>query len=127
MKNVYTDAFPLHEESSKSKYKEETIDMFFEAEKEEDILEMDPRKDLDETWTKFFKFQPLWKIRNYFGEKIALYFAWSGMLTSSLWIPTVFGIAIFLYGLIHRFEMFLFVIFHSDLLSCIVNFCLLYF
>jgi anoctamin-5 len=111
MKNVYTDAFPLHEESSKRKYKEETIEMFFEAEKEEDILEMDPRKDLDETWTKFLKFQPLWKIRNYFGEKIALYFAWSGMLTSSLWIPTVFGIGIFLYGLINRFEMFLFVMF----------------
>ncbi|XP_033742824.1 anoctamin-4-like isoform X4 [Pecten maximus] len=99
MKDVYTDAFILHEESERSKQREELKKEFF---KEEDEMELDsdPRKDLDDTWTKYYKFQPLWKIRNYFGEKIALYFAWSGLLVTSLWIPTLFGFAIFLFGLI---------------------------
>ncbi|XP_063415421.1 anoctamin-3-like isoform X2 [Mytilus trossulus] len=102
MKGVFKDAFPLHEESSKSKFKEETMERFKEGrpDDEEEDLKIDPRRDLDDTWTKLYKFQPLWKIRNYFGEKIALYFAWTGMLTSSLWIPTIFGFCIFLYGLI---------------------------
>ncbi|XP_076070788.1 anoctamin-7-like isoform X2 [Mytilus galloprovincialis] len=102
MKGVFKDAFPLHEESSKSKFKEERMECFKEGrpDDEEEDLKIDPRRDLDDTWTKLYKFQPLWKIRNYFGEKIALYFAWTGMLTSSLWIPTIFGFCIFLYGLI---------------------------
>ncbi|XP_021363066.1 anoctamin-4-like isoform X4 [Mizuhopecten yessoensis] len=101
MKDVYTDAFILHEESSRSKQKEELKKEFFsDKEEEEEALENDPRKDLDDTWSTYYKFQPLWKIRNYFGEKIALYFAWSGLLISSLWIPTLFGFAIFLFGLI---------------------------
>ncbi|VDI80017.1 anoctamin-7 [Mytilus galloprovincialis] len=105
MKGVFKDAFPLHEESSKSKFKEETMECFKEGrpDDEEEDLKIDPRRDLDDTWTKLYKFQPLWKIRNYFGEKIALYFAWTGMLTSSLWIPTIFGFCIFLYGLIARY------------------------
>ena len=40
--------------------------------------EEDRRKELHETWLANLKFQPLWKIRNYFGEKIGLYFAWLG-------------------------------------------------
>ncbi len=66
-----------------------------------DIQTADSRKELDEKWV-LFKYQPMWKIRNYFGEKIALYFSWSGTLITSLWIPTLFGIAVFLYGLIIR-------------------------
>ena len=59
----------------------------------------DARKDMNDTWTRFFKYQPMWKIRNYFGEKIAFYFAWSGMLISSLWLPTLFGLGVFAYGM----------------------------
>ncbi|EDO41719.1 predicted protein, partial [Nematostella vectensis] len=55
---------------------------------------------LDNTWLKVFKFQPLWKVKNYFGEQIALYFAWLGSLTFSLIIPMLLGLAIFLWGLI---------------------------
>jgi len=62
----------------------------------------DARQELDRTWAKSCRFQPLWKIRNYFGEKIAMYFAWSGMLIISLWPPMLFGFAVFLYGLYLR-------------------------
>ena len=64
----------------------------------------DTRQELNDTWGKLnLKYQPLWKIRNYFGEKIALYFAWTGTLISTLWIPTLLGLGIFLYGLYLRY------------------------
>ena len=38
---------------------------------------------------------PLMRIRNYFGEKVALYFAWLDCYTSSLRIPAMLGIVVF--------------------------------
>ena len=35
--------------------------------------------------------QPIEDIREYFGEKIALYFVWIGFYTSMLWIPAICG------------------------------------
>jgi len=103
LKGVYEDAFILHEDSALSKVKEVKHDELPEiVTNEKDLLE-DPRKVLDETWTSFWKFQPTWKIRNYFGEKIAFYFAWIGVLMTSLWIPMFLGIACFGYGLSVRF------------------------
>nr|XP_022325216.1 anoctamin-4-like isoform X1 [Crassostrea virginica]XP_022325218.1 anoctamin-4-like isoform X1 [Crassostrea virginica]XP_022325219.1 anoctamin-4-like isoform X1 [Crassostrea virginica] len=106
MKGVYTDSFILHEESEckedqsilKDKYFSEA-EVNLEENKSKETLERDPRKSLNDTWTVFYKFQPLWKIRNYFGEMIALYFAWVGEMTNSLWIPMLVGFGIFLYGL----------------------------
>ncbi|EQC41790.1 hypothetical protein SDRG_00653 [Saprolegnia diclina VS20] len=39
--------------------------------------------------------QPLGELRNYFGEKIALYFAWLEFYTKSLLLPAVIGIIIY--------------------------------
>ena len=113
MKKVFTDSFILHDETINDPALKDDIQAYkarlgsqFLNEAMEDKLPNpvnmrdDARKELNDLWAKrWFKFQPLWKIRNYFGEKIALYFAWSGTLITSLWIPTLFGLAIFFYGL----------------------------
>ncbi|XP_043547893.1 anoctamin-7-like [Chiloscyllium plagiosum] len=61
---------------------------------------MDEWTMLNNLWANtYLKFQPLWKIRNYFGEKIALYFAVMETLLISLIIPVLLGLGIFIYGL----------------------------
>ncbi|PVD35218.1 hypothetical protein C0Q70_06499 [Pomacea canaliculata] len=102
MDGTFTDAFSLHEESEKSITRGDNYLPAQSKTQSKHPLESDPRKDLDDTWPKPFKFQPMWKIRDYFGERIALYFAWSGLLVTSLWIPTLFGISVFIYGLYER-------------------------
>ncbi|KAK7489895.1 hypothetical protein BaRGS_00018917, partial [Batillaria attramentaria] len=97
----YTDSFVMHEESALSSVRGDNF-LTTDDEDRSVVPRSDARKELDETWTKPFKFQPMWKIRNYFGERIAFYFAWSGMLISTLWIPTIFGLCIFFYGLYER-------------------------
>ncbi|XP_062910977.1 anoctamin-7-like [Mobula hypostoma] len=58
------------------------------------------RTELNNLWANtYLKFQPLWKIRNYFGEKIALYFAVMETLLVTLIIPAFLGLATFIYGL----------------------------
>lgn len=46
-----------------------------------------------------YKKQPLWLIRRYFGEKVALYFAWLGFYTKCLYAPAFVGLLCFIYGL----------------------------
>lgn len=65
----------------------------------------DIRNELYLQWarlTNIFKFQPMWLIREYYGEAFSLYFAWVGILITTLWIPTIVGIGAFIYGLQDR-------------------------
>ncbi|XP_070153480.1 anoctamin-4 isoform X2 [Polyergus mexicanus] len=49
--------------------------------------------------SQWYKKQPLWLIRRYFGEKVALYFAWLGFYTKCLYAPAMVGLLCFFYGL----------------------------
>ncbi|KAG7472737.1 hypothetical protein MATL_G00112120 [Megalops atlanticus] len=79
---AYTAAFPLHEgpfelpgyEISPEELNQRQILFYYWA-----------------RWSKWYKYQPLDHIREYFGEKIALYFAWLGFYTVWLLPAAVVG------------------------------------
>ncbi|XP_067933068.1 anoctamin-7-like [Watersipora subatra] len=103
MKGIYTDSFILHDESEDN-YKESqkySTNLEEESEIDREIFDTygDPRHVLNITWPYVHKFQPLWKIRNYFGEEIALYFAWAGLFITTLMIPMIVGLLVFTYGM----------------------------
>uniref|UniRef100_A0A8C5Q415 Anoctamin n=1 Tax=Leptobrachium leishanense TaxID=445787 RepID=A0A8C5Q415_9ANUR len=80
---VYSAAYPLHDGDYDS------------------AAEPNDRKLLSDEWASygvFYKYQPTDLIRKYFGEKIALYFAWLGVYTQMLIPASVVGIIVFLYG-----------------------------
>ncbi|KAK2881507.1 hypothetical protein Q8A67_018775 [Cirrhinus molitorella] len=88
--NVLTAAFPLHEgpfEMPKTPVDPQSLNM---------------RQILHHYWARWAswrKYQPLDHIREYFGEKIALYFAWLGFYTGWLLPAAVVGFIIFLFGI----------------------------
>ncbi|VCW97191.1 unnamed protein product, partial [Gulo gulo] len=49
-------------------------------------------------WHKWYKCQPLDHVRSYFGEKVALYFAWLGFYTGWLLPAAAVGTLVFLVG-----------------------------
>ncbi|XP_067901962.1 anoctamin-9-like [Heterodontus francisci] len=77
---TFLSAFPLHQES---------------IWKKEHIFQRDWAN-----WRCFIGKQPINQIRQYFGERIALYFAWLGWYTIMLIPAAICGAVVFLYGLI---------------------------
>lgn len=59
---------------------------------------VDGRSSIKEGYRRWFRFQPIWALRNYYGEELALFFAWTGALAFTLVPLVLFGIIAFLYG-----------------------------
>uniref|UniRef100_A0A8C7UDD5 Anoctamin n=1 Tax=Oncorhynchus mykiss TaxID=8022 RepID=A0A8C7UDD5_ONCMY len=82
--NAFSAAYPLHEVSAV------------------DSQSLSMRQILHQYWARWAswkKYQPLDHIREYYGEKIALYFAWLGFYTGWLLPAAVVGTLVFLFGI----------------------------
>ncbi|XP_020601882.1 anoctamin-4-like isoform X1 [Orbicella faveolata] len=87
---TYTAAYPLHEGP-------------YELEQSNDPPRPEnARQLLFFTWvkasTRWYKMQPLDHIRDYFGEKIGIYFAWLGFYTAMLLPAALMGLICVIYG-----------------------------
>ena len=83
---VILDAYPLHDGPVLDDFDNEPVN---------------DRQRLQKDWaamSRMFKYQPIPAIKTYFGEKVALYFAWLGFYTSLLIPAAIIGILCFIYG-----------------------------
>ncbi|XP_037378480.1 anoctamin-5 [Talpa occidentalis] len=86
--NTYSSAYPLHD----GQYWKPS----------EPPNPVNERYTLSQNWASlsyFYKEQPLNLIRNYYGEKIGIYFVFLGFYTEMLSFAAVVGLACFIYGL----------------------------
>lgn len=93
----YSAAYPLHEGTYE-------IDQSNDPPRPENARQL-----LFDTWVKanrWYKMQPLDHIRDYFGEKIGIYFAWLGFYTSMLLPAAIMGLICVIYGLV-RLESYI--------------------
>ncbi|XP_059486515.1 anoctamin-7-like isoform X2 [Neocloeon triangulifer] len=89
---VFSAAFPLHDGPYEIKNRATEL---------KDPSKLNARQVLYEYWArwgKWYKYQPLDHIREYFGEKIAIYFAWLGFYTGWLLPAAIVGLLVFMYG-----------------------------
>ena len=108
-------AFILHNQSDEPKiiaeitetsnvFNNELQRSFYELALKKKVDTHDVRGELKKEWSNAcIKSQPMNKIRAYFGESIAFYFAWIGMLITTLWLPSLIGIIFFAVGLDQRY------------------------
>ncbi|CAG8485548.1 412_t:CDS:10 [Diversispora eburnea] len=100
---VYEEVNSIHDESSKvyeevnSIHDESSKDDAFKIKRE---LETNLRAELNEIWVKSWGLQPIEKILEYFGEKLALYFVWIEFYNSWLTVASIGGIIVVIYGII---------------------------
>jgi len=56
---------------------------------------------LEENWVNTWaNKQPIEDIREYFGEEIGLYFVWLGYILTSLWVPAIVGVMVFIVSMV---------------------------
>ena len=120
--NIFEESFVLHDQTSHSIFLK-VIDDFKRENKGysptsieylENIVKQfslthheDTRAFLQDQWgsmKNLFKFQPLSIIKNYFGEKNALYFGFVGSFISMLWLPAIVGTLFFILGISIYYE-----------------------
>ena len=92
---MYKSAYPLHDGD------------YDYHDSEENSVKMNERRLLYLEWAtirNWYKKQPLWLIKNYFGVKIGLYFAWLGFYTQMLIPASIVGLICFLFGLFTVFS-----------------------
>uniref|UniRef100_UPI00398F2FA5 anoctamin-7-like isoform X2 n=1 Tax=Pristiophorus japonicus TaxID=55135 RepID=UPI00398F2FA5 len=100
MKKAFRSSFALHDRKMLQSEGDSILSSSRNSGRTRSTDYPDARTELNELWAKnYLKFQPLHKIRNYFGEKIALYFAVMETLLITLIIPALIGLVIFIYGL----------------------------
>ncbi|PAV75659.1 hypothetical protein WR25_15161 isoform C [Diploscapter pachys] len=86
---TYTSAFPLHQELRSRPEMQPTG-----PESQREMLYI-----YWASWRNLIKYQPLDSIKRYFGTKIALYFAWLGYYTRSLYLASFVGILCVIFGM----------------------------
>ncbi|CAF0899696.1 unnamed protein product [Adineta ricciae] len=87
---VYEAAFPLH-------------DQLIQEEDAGEPETWNDRTKLYHRWARFsniFRVQPIRAIRDYYGERLAFYFAWLGWYNSLLTVPSILGVFVLLWGLL---------------------------
>ena len=92
VKGILLDAYPLHDGPTLENSNDRPVN---------------DRQRLQSDWASFrriFKYQPIPAIKSYFGEKVALYFAWLGFYTTFLVPASIIGILCFVYGIASAFD-----------------------
>ncbi|CAH8629008.1 unnamed protein product [Schistosoma haematobium] len=105
---IFSAAYPLHEPTEKLSLitlQQKTISpsCYGPAGNTLAPTEFNNRILLQRYWASYkmlFKCQPISYIRYYFGEAVAFYFAWLGFYTAWLLPIAIFGIVVFLFGLL---------------------------
>ena len=85
--DVFTAAYPCHDGPLLRDYRNEPC--------------INMRQKLSKEWASFrkiFKYQPIHAIKDYFGVKVAFYYAWIGFYTTFLVPASIVGMLCFFYG-----------------------------
>ncbi|KAE8606915.1 hypothetical protein XENTR_v10010926 [Xenopus tropicalis] len=101
--------FILHNTAILFRGKEEKLQDLIKTQVFEAAFPLHTRKDqtregLKKKWARWrdiIYVQPIEEIRAYYGEKVALYFAWLGWYTIMLLYAAVVGLIVFFYGFVH--------------------------